>query len=260
MARNINNDEFSQKRKARQRQIRKRRLKIFFTFFIVSLCALGIILSLTVLFPIKNITAKGSKIYTSKEIIASSNIKPNDNLFTVSEKKTLAILKNKLPFIESVELDRSLPDTINIKVTDAKEYLCFKVDDKYYSVSKNNWVLASYEAKPENLLEIRASKVKCKTGTEIEFADQQLVDEIITLFAQNNLNPSYIDVTDSLSIKAFVDSRFEVDFGTKENLEPKIKHLLGMIKNIGENKGGRINLSMWTAQKTEGIFVENSAK
>jgi cell division protein FtsQ len=257
LSRNVNNDEFIQRRKARQRKIRKRRITIFLTFFIILLLVVGIVLSLTVFFPIKNITAKGSKLYTSDEIIAYSSIKNGDNLFTVSEEKTLEKLRLSLPFVETVEFSRSLPDTLNIKVTDAKEYVCFENNGKYYSVSKSNWVLASYDEKPKDLMEIKASKVKCKIGTEVEFSDQEKLEHIADLLKRYELEVSYIDITDDLSIKAKINGRFEVDFGTTENLEPKIKHLISMMENIGKKKKGRINLSMWTAQKTEGIFVEN---
>ena len=59
MKRTAENDEFLKKRKARQRRIRKRRMIIGFSLLIVVLAAVGVILSLTVLFPINNITAKG---------------------------------------------------------------------------------------------------------------------------------------------------------------------------------------------------------
>ena len=52
MKRTAENDEFLKKRKARQRRIRKRRMIIGFSLLIVVLAGVGVILSLTVLFPI----------------------------------------------------------------------------------------------------------------------------------------------------------------------------------------------------------------
>ena len=75
MKRTAENDEFLKKRKARQRRIRRRRMLIGFMLFIVLLILVGVILSLTVLFPINNITAKGSSKYTAEQIISSSGIK-----------------------------------------------------------------------------------------------------------------------------------------------------------------------------------------
>ena len=59
---------------------------IGFMLFIVLLILVGVILSLTVLFPINNITAKGSSKYTAEQIISSSGIKTGDNLFISSVK------------------------------------------------------------------------------------------------------------------------------------------------------------------------------
>ena len=42
-----------------------------------------------------------------------------------------------------------------------------------------------------------------------------------------------------------------------EEVRKKIAHLKGMVSKIDEDKSGKINLSMWTSQKTEGTFVES---
>ena len=67
------------------------------SLFIVLLVAVGAVLSLTVLFPIKQITAKGSEKYTSEQIVALSGINIGDNLF-MSKVKTETI-REKLPYI-----------------------------------------------------------------------------------------------------------------------------------------------------------------
>ena len=105
---------------------------IGFSLLIVVLAAVGVILSLTVLFPINNITAKGSEKYTAEQIISSSGIKTGDNLF-VSSVNTEK-LREKLPFIESVKLKRTLPDSITITVKDAEPYACYCSDGMYYTV------------------------------------------------------------------------------------------------------------------------------
>ena len=128
MKRTVENDEFLKKRKARQRRIRKRRMIIGFSLFLILLAVVGIILSLTVLFPINNISAKGSERYTAEQIISSSGIKLGDNLF-VSSVKTDA-LREKLPYIQRVKIKRTLPDSIAITVKDAVPYACHLTEGK----------------------------------------------------------------------------------------------------------------------------------
>lgn len=263
MKENYRNDEFLKKRKARQKQIRKRRIKRFFAFFLVALLITAVILSLTVLFPIQSINAKGSKIYTSAQIVSQSGIEIGDNLFAISKGKVQNNLKSKLPFVEKIEFDRALPDSLTIKVTDAKEYACYKIGNSYYSVSESGWVLDSYSQKPEKLFEIVSKNVKCKVGTQVEFSDKSesvLTKDIIKLLNDSKISVDYIELTDLQNLKIGVEGRFDVLFGKVEDMEPKLKHLKSMMQEIGENKGGKIDLSMWSTQKPEGIFVQNATK
>lgn len=260
---NYQNDRFLQKRNERQRKMRKRRRKIILIFILVLLLLLGAVLSVTVLFPIKNITASGSKIYSSAQIVNACGIKKDDNLIIVSSSKTLDKLKQKLPFIDTVELERSLPDSINIKVTDAKEYACYKVGGNYFTVSKDGWVLKSYTERPPNLMLIITDKVKCKVGNAIQFTEPDLdkqCDSILNYLKKYNISVDYVDITDKMAIEAKVSGRFLVNFGSIGDFESKVKHLVGMMKEIGQNDTGKINLSMWNSQNTQGSFVKTDIK
>lgn len=260
---NYQNDEFLRKRMERQKRIRKRRAKIILTFFLVLLLIAGVILSVTVLFPIKNITATGSKMYTSTQIIKACGVKYGDNLITASQTDALQKLKVKLPFVEKVEFDRSFPDTLKIKVTDAKEYACYKVENKYFTVSKSGWVLKSYNEKPADVMYIVCDKIKCNVGSELSFSDkktQELSQSVTSALHKYKLLVEYVDVSDKLSISAKVDGRFMVNFGTYKDFEAKVKHLCAMMEEIGENATGKIDLSMWSSQNTQGAFVKSEIK
>lgn len=257
MKRTAENDEFLKKRKARQRRIRKRRMLIGFSLFVVLLIAVGAVLSLTVLFPINNITAKGSEKYTAEQIISLSGIKTGDNLFVSSINADA--LREKLPYIESVKVKKNLPDSITITVKDAVPYACYYTEGMYYTVSKAGYVLESTPQKPDSLFEIRANGVKCVLGKAVDIESDKtknLISEIGELAEEYGLSLNYIDVTDELTVTVKTVNRFIVNLGTSNYIQNKFAHLSGMIKNIEETKTGKINLSMWTAENTEGTFVE----
>ena len=229
------------------------------SLFIVLLVAVGAVLSLTVLFPIKQITAKGSEKYTSEQIVALSGINIGDNLF-MSSVKTEA-LREKLPYIESVKIKRTLEGGVTLTIKDAAPYACYYSDGAYHTVSRSGYVLESGEQKPDSLFEIRAGGVKCVLGKAVVFSEEgtkDLILEIGRLAEEYGLKLNYIDVTDELALTVKAENRFVVNLGTSNYLDKKFAHLSGMIKNIGETKTGKINLSMWTSENTEGTFVEGS--
>lgn len=261
MREDIKRDEFLRKRAERQRRIRKRRLKIFFTFFTIFLIGLSIVLCLTVFFPIENLTAKGSKIYSSEQIIKASGIEIGDNLFAIASGSVLKKIKAELPYVKSLDLDRELEGNLCITVKDATEYACFYDSKSYYTVSKEGWVLKKTLDPPENIFTVTGAKVKCKVGTEIIFEDvelQELNEKIVTALTEEGLLINSIDISDKIAISLRVENRFNVNLGNANFIPEKIRHLASMVENISEEKSGRINLSMWTNDNTQGTFVEET--
>ena len=254
-------DEFLRKRKERQRRIRKRRLIAWFIFFIIVSLTVGVILSLTVLFPIKKLQVSGSKIYSPEQITDVSGIDLGDNLFTVSSKDTLNNLRAKLPFIETVKFKRILPDTLKVSVSDAEKYACYKSGDKYYTVSAEGWVLEETSEPSENVFLIISKAAELTVGKAVRYKNEnekQKTEQIIEYLNAQKISIDYIDVSDDINLKAGVEGRFIAEFGTDSYLEAKIKHLKSMIETIEEGKSGRIVLSMWNPQNRQCTFVQNN--
>ncbi len=256
-------DEFLEKRKMRQRKARKRRLIIGFVFFLTALVVTSAILCVTVFFPIKSITAVGSKIYSSSEIINQSGINKGDNIFTFGEKSAVSHLKEKLPFIEKVEFKRILPDKLEIKVSDARAYYCYKQGNAYFNISKKGWVLEETAEKTDGVFEVLINKADCKIGQTVSFSDQtqyEILNNLIEILEDNELKIDYVDVTDTVSLKVGVEGRFDVELGTENDIENKVLQLKKMTETLPKNKKGLIRLYMWTSQKPDGTFVENNTK
>lgn len=225
--------------------------------------AVGIALSLTVFFPIENLTAGGSKIYTSEQIINACGVSKGDNLFTFTQNEMCDKIRKTLPYVKGVKVKRRLPGNVEITVSDATEYACYKTDEKYFVTDKTGFVLNEYDSVPENVFEIRANGVKCKVGSYTEYKDDEIektVLQLVDTLTSSKIHINYIDVTDTLAVTAKVENRFIVLFGTVNNLDKKTAHLAGMIKKIDSQKTGKINLSMWTSSKTEGTFIEGAVE
>ena len=256
-------DEFLQRRKERQKKARKRRLVGWFIFVMILLLLVGVILSLTVFFPIVKLTFSGSAVYSSSQIADASGIDIGDNLFTVTTEGTLKTLKEKLPFIETVKLERTLPDTLKVTVTDAEKYACYEIDGKYYTVSKSGWVLEKTAEPSENIFLVKTNGVKCKVGSALEFESNLTVEKIEAIteyLTAEDISIDYINVTNDVNLIAKVENRFEVEFGTDNYLEAKVKHLKTMINTMEDGVSGKINLSMWNDRNRQATFVQNNTK
>ena len=105
--------------------------------------------------------------------------------------------------------------------------------------------------------------VECKVGSQIVIKDQkasEIANTITESLKAYDIEVNKMNVSDSLSLSIKVENRFTVSLGTSNNLEEKIRHLSGMIKEIDPKKQGEINLSMWTSDNTQGTFKEKKEK
>lgn len=249
------------RRKARRKQIRKRRIiKTFIVLLILSVITFAV-LSVTVLFTVKSVSVSGSKLYTAKEVVAAGKITQSTNLIVLSEEKLTEKIRRELPFVDSIKVDKKLPDTLNVKVTDAKETICYSYKDIYYTISDKKYVLKSYDELPDGMTEIRCGKIKCIPGQKIKIYDENAentCNKIFEVFSKQKIKIDSVDTTDSLNITMRVDGRFDVILGGNSYMENKCKHLLAMIKNLEDDTEGTINLSMWTPDKKEGTIIRKN--
>ncbi len=254
-------EQIEKRRKARRRKIRKKRLKAALIILLITAVCVFAVLCLTVLFPVKRVTASGSRLYNEKQIIKASGINEDYNIFTISKKDITDNIISNLPYIDSVDIKKELPDSIILTVTDAKEYLCYKNGDKYYAVSKNNIVLNIYDKAPEELILVNCNKAVFKIGKKLDFSDdqeKQLNDSIIKLINEKKIAVNGIDITDKFDIKLKMAGRFNISLGDRTDLENKMAHLAAMLNNIEENKTGTIDLSMWSKKDPKGTFVSRN--
>lgn len=257
----LKNSQRQTEQPKKRKKRRNRGLKAGITVFLVLAVATGAVFGFFRIFPARNISATGSDIYTAKQIIKASGITEKDNIFLVSKESVEEKIRRKLPYADTVTVKRKLPDGITLKVVDAAEYAAFKINGKYFAVSERGYVLNEYDAAPDGTMEIICPKdsVSCEIGTLTEFRKESAkanCKELITLLKDNGISVNRVDVSNPVSLTAKIEGRFNVLFGTSADLDKKVAHLVGMCNSIEKEKNGKINLSMWTSDKTEGSFVE----
>lgn len=86
------------------------------------LCVIGVIVALTVgatvFFRVETVTVTGNQRYTQEEIIAASGIEVGDNLYGLNKIRIDQNIRTTLPYIGDLTINRSLPSTIVITVTE----------------------------------------------------------------------------------------------------------------------------------------------
>lgn len=86
------------------------------------LCAAAVIVAMTVgatvFFRVETVTVTGNQRYTQEEIVAASGIQLGDNLYSLNKVRIDRSLRTTLPYIGKLTINRALPSTIVITVTE----------------------------------------------------------------------------------------------------------------------------------------------
>lgn len=86
------------------------------------LCILAVVVALTagatVFFRVERVSVSGNQRYTQEEIIAASGIQLGDNLYSLNKVRIGRNIRTTLPYIGELTINRALPSTIVIKVTE----------------------------------------------------------------------------------------------------------------------------------------------
>lgn len=86
------------------------------------LCVLGVVVALTggatVFFRVETVTVTGNQRYTQEEIITASGIQMGDNLYALNKVRIDRKIRTQLPYVGELSINRALPSTILIAVTE----------------------------------------------------------------------------------------------------------------------------------------------
>ena len=97
----------------------RRRTGFWVRFLTMAAIVIAIVCCATLFFQVTEITAEGNHIYTAEQIVAASGISVGDNLLSVKKANAATLIMTSLPFVESVHIERTLPDRVRITVTES---------------------------------------------------------------------------------------------------------------------------------------------
>jgi cell division protein FtsQ len=218
---------------------------------LVMAAALGLLVFMrTSYFCIKDITVLGNSFVNEQEIIEYAGITPGKNILSVKVKELEKKL-NTHPYILSAQVQRNLPDGIEITVKerDLVGYVPFM--GSFLLLDSEGRVISAAARKPvEGLPVYQGIKVENFQEREILDIDNiQIFDKIIYIskcIAQNlaGYSPIEVNVEDTDNIVIDLDGRFVIRVGDTEGLEYKLQYSNTILEKLFNREiGGEIDVS-----------------
>lgn len=107
------------RRRRHSRPIRRRgRFSGLYKVLSILLAAGALAAACIVFFRVNTIEVEGNVHYTAQEIVEASGVEQGDNLIALPGSRVSAAIRNQLPYVEGVTLQRAYPDRLVIRVTE----------------------------------------------------------------------------------------------------------------------------------------------
>ena len=196
-------------------QIKRRRIALYSSIF-AAVVAIGVILSLTVLFKTEKIEVVGDKYYSKEQIIAFSGVDYQENIFIGAMYNTSEKVVENLSYIESVSVSFNIPDTITITVVDATPSYVIPNGKSFLLISSKGRILEEITENTDKLPLLTCGEVKTtEVGKYVAFNDANVPDilsDVSQCLIDNKIkNITAFDVSDTANIKLVYDGKITIN-------------------------------------------------
>lgn len=207
---------------------------------------------MSVFFRITNIQVEGNSHYSDEEIIRAIDIEEGDNLFFFDRFSALSRVFAKLPYIEEVSVERSLPNKVIITVTESQALAYLALGDEMWTIDHSCKVLG--KANEEELSGLIAVE-GVDPGTLLigeplrtRDGDTEMVDYLAQVLDQMEGRGLYtqvdsIDFSDKNDVSFSYGEKYTVRLGGPSKTEYKFGMLVSVMSQLLEGDVGIIDVS-----------------
>lgn len=240
---------------AKRRRYNHKRRRGSFSFLykllaFVLICT-AIALALTLFFRIRTIQVSGNDRYTREEIIAAAEVKEGDNLFLMNKYNAAERIRKALPYIETVQFRRMLPDGLSIVVTECADPAAVVQDGKAYLLCDTGNIVDEMAASAaKGRMQVKGLTLTGPAvGTQAQAAEGQELTlerllELMKALDSRGMtgNVSQLDMSDASQLTLRYLDRFDVYFPWDADYGYKLDYLLAVVEKLEVNEKGIINM------------------
>ncbi|MEA4965794.1 MAG: FtsQ-type POTRA domain-containing protein [Oscillospiraceae bacterium] len=230
-----------------------RKSGFWFRFLTMAAVVAAVLACLTLFFQVSELHVTGNHIYSEEQVIDASGISVGDNLVAIKKANAASLIMSTLPFVESVHIERQLPNCVNITVTESDVTFAIRAQNEtYYLINTQGKVLQEIQtANAPDYPNVEGLTVSEPTiGAAINVPDEEAENESAALSLMQLLNDygiagsiSTLDVTKAYDIRLQYGTQYEILLGGNDNLSYKIEYLGSVLEQLGETQSGVIDLT-----------------
>lgn len=246
--------------KREQQKIDKRKRQTRIQYIIVTALILIILLFLLYMFTplsrISHVNISGNHNVSDSQVEKELNVKDGSRIYTFSKSKAINNLK-KNSLIKDVQINKQLPNTLNVKITENKLVGIVKEKNKYVPIIEGNKRLENYKGdiassapmledfKSENLNSMTQALSKMSNET------RDMISEIKYAPLQNQQNRVLLYMKDGMQV-----------VGDMNTIANKIEYYPQMSQSLSKDSSGNLKTQGYIDLSVGASFIpynENSS-
>ena len=209
---------------------------IFIVIFILVLCS--------PIFDIKNIETEGNLQISNEKLISISSLQLHTNIFKFNK----GIIKEKIKenaYIDTVEVTRKLPSTVQITVTERVPKYMLQFADSYVYINNQGYMLEISNEKLEIpiLIGFTTDLSNIKAGNRINVEDLKKMDMVIKIYEAAKSNGlgeliTKIDISNEKNYSIILEKEGKkVYLGECTELNTRILYLKSILETLNGKSG-----------------------
>ncbi|MEU4654162.1 FtsQ-type POTRA domain-containing protein [Streptomyces sp. NPDC023723] len=205
---------------------------------------------------VRSVSVSGTRVLTPAQVREAADAPVGEPLISVDIEAIEAGLKKKLPRIDAIEVTRSWPDGIDLKVTERTAILLVQNGDKYVEVDDAGVRFATISRAPKGvpLLELAVSHSGSSAASLRRFGEDRLVREAVRVAGR--VPAAVARDTRLVKVRSFDDISLElsgartVAWGSGEKGADKARALTALMKAAPDAR--HFDVSVPTAPASSG--------
>jgi len=217
----------------------------------VVIIAVAIVVGCIVFFKVQHVEVSGNHRYTQEEVVAVSGIQVEDNLYRINKFKVAEVLMADLPYIETVNIRRRLPDTILINVTETAPVAALSSGGAWWLMNEEGKLLERVDS-PGGCLQVTGLVLLSPSAGTFLAVDQEqrlqkesLLELLAALMEREALEGAqYVDLSDTSQLTMGYDGRLEVRIALADDFDYRVRQLKGVLAQLEEGEGGVLDMTI----------------
>lgn len=238
------------KKKSVKQKKGKIRKQAKIVFGMIVFVAIGILLLCSPIFDIKNIEVLGNIKNSKERIISFSGLELYNNIFKFNK----GLIREKIKenaYIESVEITRKLPSTVQIEIEEREAKYMLQFADSYVYINNQGYMLEISNEKLDVpiLIGFTTDLSNIKAGNRINVADLNKMNMVIKIYETAKSNGlgeliTKIDISNEKNYTIILEKEGKkVYLGDCSELNTKILYLKSILET-SQGKSGELFLNV----------------